>query len=58
LFNDLVDFGDLCPAKSSAPLQPDRVKPKLGNLIITFNMNMERFILIPCIKEKTIWPDS
>jgi len=52
--NNFVDSTNFYPAKSAATLQPDRIKPEFGNLIIALNMDMLKLILISCIKEKSI----
>jgi len=49
--NNFVDSTNFYPAKSAATLQPDRIKPEFGNLIIALNMDMLKLILISCIKE-------
>lgn len=54
----LLDTANFCPGKAATTLQPTRVKPELRDVIITLNVNMWRFILIPRIEEKTIWSDS
>lgn len=38
-------------------MQPDRVKPELRNLSFTLNMDMWRFIAVPCVKEETVGTD-
>jgi len=38
-------------------VQPDRVKPELRNLSFTLNMDMWRFIAVPCVKEETVGTD-
>lgn len=50
--------GDFRPVKPAAALQSDRIKPKLGDLVISFNMNVLRFVPITRIKEKPVWPNS
>jgi hypothetical protein len=47
-----VEVVDLRSGKSAAVLQSNRVKPKFGNLFLTFNVDMGRFIAVACEKEK------
>jgi hypothetical protein len=39
-------------AESSAIVQPDRIEPKFGYLILSFDMHMSRLILVTGIEEK------
>jgi hypothetical protein len=53
-----LDSTNFHTVKSPAVLQPDWVKPELGNLIITLNMNMLMFISITSVEEKSILANS
>jgi len=54
----LVDSTNLPARKPSTPVQSDRVKPELCQLVLTLDMDMRGFIVISRIEEETIWPDS
>jgi len=56
-FNNLPDSINLCPAKSPTCFQSDRIKPKLGDVIITLHMNMLEFVPIACVEKESIRPD-
>jgi len=55
---DFLDAPKLCASKPCIALQAERIKPELGKLVVALNMDMGRFIAIPCIKEEAIWTDS
>jgi len=55
---DFLDAPKLCASKPCIALQAERIKPELSKLVVAFNMDMGRFIAIPCIKEEAIWTDS
>jgi len=44
--------------KTAAFLQPDRVNPKLGDMVLALDMHMRWFIAITCVKEEAIGPCS
>jgi len=52
-----VDSTNLPARKPSTPVQSDRVKPELCQLVLTLDMDMRGFITIPRIEEETIRPD-
>jgi hypothetical protein len=41
--------------KTAALLQTDRIKPKLRNLFLSFDMHMKRFIPITRVKKEPVW---
>jgi hypothetical protein len=43
LFNQLLKSVDFLSRESAATLQPNRVDPKLGNLVVSLNMDMRGF---------------
>src|SRR5438094_10488036 len=55
---DFLDAPKLCASKPCIALQAERIKPELGKLVVALNMDMGRFITMPCIKEEAIWTDS
>lgn len=54
----LLNTANFRPRKTTATLQPTRVKPELRDVIVTLDVNMWGFIPIPRIEEETIWSDS
>jgi hypothetical protein len=52
--DDFVDSTELCPIKATASLQPDRIEPQLGDLVLTLDVNVLRFIAIACVKEQSV----
>jgi len=54
LLDKFVQPSDLGSAKPATGMKPDRIKPEFGNLIITFNMNVRRFISIARVEEESI----
>src|SRR5881296_3058653 len=58
VIKDFLDAPKLCASKPCIALQAERIKPELGKLVVALNMDMWRFIAIPCIKEEAIWADS
>jgi len=49
-----VKLTDFITAESSAIVQPDRFQPKLGHLILSFDMHMSRLISVTSIEEEPI----
>jgi len=54
LFNYTLESADFQPVKTAAFLQSDRAQPKLGNIVITLDVNMGRFGSISRIEEETV----
>jgi hypothetical protein len=54
LLNKSVQPSDLGSTEATAALKPDRIKPELRNLVITFNMYVWGFIPIPCVEEESV----
>jgi hypothetical protein len=44
--------------KSTTALQPDGFQPEFGNLVLSLNMHMRRFISITGIEKDAIWTRS
>jgi hypothetical protein len=38
--DDFVDSTEFCSIKTTASLQPDRIEPELGDLVLTLDVNM------------------
>ena len=55
-FNHFLNTRKFRPTKSAAFLQPDRIKPKFCNVVVTLDMHVHGFVAIPGVKEKPIWP--
>jgi len=53
---DRLDLVQLISVKTTTVLQPTGIKPELGHLIISIDMNMNGLIPISGIKEESIWP--
>jgi len=53
-----VDAVDLAPSEASTTLQNYRVKPELGNTIISFHVNVSRFVPIARVEKESIWSDN
>jgi hypothetical protein len=49
---------DFAPAKTTAILKSNRIKPEFGGILVAFNVDMRRFITVPRIEEKSIETDS
>jgi hypothetical protein len=56
-FNNTLNFSNLHGIKTAALLQAHRVNPKLRDFIFTLNVNVQRFVPIPGVKEKSIGAD-
>ena len=52
--DDFVDSTEFCSIKATASLQPDRIEPELGDLVLTLDVNVLRFIAIAGVKEQSI----
>ena len=50
-FDNLMNLADLRPVESAASLKPDRIKPELGNIIITLDVDVLRLIAITGVKK-------
>ncbi len=58
LFNQLLYSIDCAPAKASAALQSDGVKPELADTAVALYVDMRRLVAIPGIKEKSVRTNS
>ena len=47
---------DLVPVEATAALHPHRIKPELGDAIVSLNMNVRRLITITSIEEEPMGP--
>jgi len=56
--DDFVNLADFYPIESSTALQSDRIKPKLGDILIALHANVPGFIAIAGIKEESIRSNS
>jgi hypothetical protein len=52
--DDFVNSTEFCPIKATASLQPDRIEPELGDLVLTLDVNVLRFITIAGVEEQSI----
>ena len=52
--DDFVDSTEFCSIEATASLQPDRIEPELGDLVLTLDVNVLRFIAIAGVKEQSI----
>ena len=48
--DDFVNSTELCPTS----LQSDRIKPELGDLVLTLDVDVLRFIAIASVEEQSI----
>jgi hypothetical protein len=55
---EFMHAADVAPGESAAFLQPDRVKPKLGNLVPVLNVDMNRFIAVARVEEEAVRTNS
>lgn len=55
--HELLDSTYFRPGESTTPLQTDRIKPKLRNFGLTFDVNMWRFIAVTCVEEEPVGPN-
>ena len=46
IFNYTVESADFQAAESAAVLQPDRIKPELGPIVVSLHVNMRRLVSI------------
>jgi hypothetical protein len=58
LGHEFMDATDFWTRKATAFLQSDRIKPKLCDLVLPFDVHMWRFIPITGIKEESIRTNS
>jgi hypothetical protein len=49
------NFIYLPATEPSAACQPHRLKPKLGLVVATFNMDVGRLVSITAVKEEAVW---
>jgi len=54
LFNQLLDTIQFFAFEAATILQSNGSEPKLGNMAITFNVDVRRLILIPGEEKETI----
>jgi hypothetical protein len=57
LGHEFMEATDFLTRKTAALLQPDRVKPKLRNLVLSFDVRMGRFLSIAGVKEEPVGTD-
>ncbi len=55
--HERMDAPNFWTGHAATLLQSDRIKPKLGHLILSFDMHMGRFIPITDTKEEAIRTD-
>ena len=53
-----LDASDLVASKSTTVSKPDRIEPKLGDVNISFDVDMWRFLAVTRVKEATVGADS
>jgi hypothetical protein len=58
LLHEFLDPVDLCSAESPAILKSDGIKPELGFIAFTLNVNMGRLITITRVTKEPIGADS
>jgi hypothetical protein len=58
LFNQIFDAPIFLGAKAMAALQQDGLEPKLCLTIVTFDVDMRRFVTISRVKEYSVWPTA
>ena len=54
--DDFVNSTEFCPIKATASLQPDRIEPEPGDLVLTLDVNVLRFIAIAGVEEQPVRP--
>jgi len=54
----LLDPANFDPRETAATLQPDRIEPELGDIIVPFNVYVGRFMAITCVKEEPMGTDE
>lgn len=52
--DDFVDSTEFCSSKAITSLQPDRIEPELGDLILPLDVNVLRFIAIAGVEEQSV----
>jgi hypothetical protein len=54
----LLNSANLASGESPASLQPYRIQPELRDFVVTFHMNVNRFISVNRIKKEPVGANS
>jgi hypothetical protein len=52
--DDFVDSAEFCSIKATDSLQPDRIEPEPGDLVLALDVNVLRFIAIAGVEEQSV----
>ena len=58
LFYQTLYPPDFVRAETAAILHPDRIEPKFGYLVFSFNMHMRRLLAVAGIEKETVWANA
>lgn len=58
ILRKLLDPADFDPRETTTALQPDRIEPEFGDIIVPFNAYVGRIMTITCIEEEPIGADK
>lgn len=56
--HDSTQLGQLMRAKTGGTGQADGLEPELGQVLITFDVNVRWFVVLSAKEEETIWADD
>ena len=58
ILRKLLDPADFDPRETTTALQPDRIEPEFGDIIVPFNVYVGRLMTVTCIEEEPIGADD
>jgi hypothetical protein len=58
LFDDTPNAPQFHAPEPSARMKAKRVKPELGDIVVTLPVNVWRFVAVTRIEKEPIWPNS
>jgi hypothetical protein len=58
LFDEPLNLLDLDSPESTTALQPNRIEPELGEVVVALHVDMRWFIAVPSIEEEAIRTNS
>jgi hypothetical protein len=58
LLDQPLDASDLVASKPTTVSKPDRIEPELGDVKISFDVDVWRFLAVACIKEAAVGTNS
>lgn len=58
LFNDVLNSPKFCRPETAARLESHGIKPELGDIIVSFDVYVNRFPAVARVEEEPLRPDS